>query len=164
MLRDSNGMVRGFVPESLKSDGCYEAVGPSDGIPRSRAFVRCMRPHATQQPGRGERVIVRGIVRERAAHGNTGLSGRLSRVRLGVVSLDVTLSHGYHVVMKLTSFILRDIDTKLWKGVKARAEKDGHSLRWVLLALLRTYVEGGTAGAVGQRQDEPHLTTREIPS
>lgn len=55
--------------------------------------------------------------------------------------------------MKLTSFILRDIDSKLWKAVKARAEKDGHSLRWVLLALLRTYVEGGTAGAVGQRPE-----------
>ncbi len=80
------------------------------------------------------------------------------------LSLDYSVSTDYHVVMKLTSFILRDIDTKLWKGVKARAEKDGHSLRWVLLALLRTYVEGGTACAVGQRQEEPHLTTREIPS
>ncbi len=71
------------------------------------------------------------------------------------MSLDCYLSNDYHMDMKLTSFILRDIDAKLWKGVKARAGKEGHSLRWVLLALLRAYVEGSVLGAVGQTPIDP---------
>jgi hypothetical protein len=43
----------------------------------------------------------------------------------------------------MAAYILRDIDTKLWEAVKARASQDGHNLRWVLLALLRAYVQNG---------------------
>lgn len=42
----------------------------------------------------------------------------------------------------MASFILRDIDAALWADVKARADQQGHTLRWVLLALLRSYVQG----------------------
>jgi hypothetical protein len=41
----------------------------------------------------------------------------------------------------MAAYILRDIDKTLWDAVKARAAKDGHQIRWVLLALLRSYVE-----------------------
>lgn len=61
--------------------------------------------------------------------------------------------------MKLTSFILRGIDMPLWNGVKKRAAKDGHSLRWVLLALLRDYKAGKALGAVdpiaGDQESRP---------
>lgn len=41
----------------------------------------------------------------------------------------------------MASFILRDIDTKLWADVKAKAAREGHQLRWLLLSLLRAYLE-----------------------
>lgn len=43
----------------------------------------------------------------------------------------------------MAAYILRDIDQQLWEAVKARAAKDGHNLRWVLLALLRAYIKHG---------------------
>jgi hypothetical protein len=41
------------------------------------------------------------------------------------------------------SFILRDPDPKLWKQFKARAASEGRTLRWVILELIRRYVEKG---------------------
>ena len=74
-LHESSVRVRGFVPESLKSCGFHGAVGPSDGILRSRALVDWLRSHgAHQSVGRGERVTVRGVVGEREALRNTGLT------------------------------------------------------------------------------------------
>jgi hypothetical protein len=43
----------------------------------------------------------------------------------------------------MPSYILRDIDPDLWTKAKARAEKEGHSLRWVIFQLLAAYVKQG---------------------
>lgn len=43
----------------------------------------------------------------------------------------------------MTAYILKNIDTTFWLKVKARAKKDGHSLRFVLLQLLDRYVRKG---------------------
>ena len=39
--------------------------------------------------------------------------------------------------------IIKDIDADLHKKVKARAAKEGHTLRWVFIRLLERYVEKG---------------------
>lgn len=43
----------------------------------------------------------------------------------------------------MVDYYLRSIDPKLWAGFKKRAVSEGHTLRWVLLALIRRYVEKG---------------------
>lgn len=43
----------------------------------------------------------------------------------------------------MPSYILRNIDPDLWVDVKARAEKEGHPLRWVILRLLAHYASKG---------------------
>jgi hypothetical protein len=40
-----------------------------------------------------------------------------------------------------TTYLLRDIDPETWAKVKARAGREGHSLRWVLLKLIRAYAD-----------------------
>jgi hypothetical protein len=40
-------------------------------------------------------------------------------------------------------YLLRDIPDPLWVRVKRRAAKDGHTLRWVVLALLKYYADHG---------------------
>ena len=40
-------------------------------------------------------------------------------------------------------YIIRHTDTKLWQQFKARATKEGRSLRWLLEELIRRYVEHG---------------------
>lgn len=39
----------------------------------------------------------------------------------------------------MTAYMLRAIDPELWSAVKARAQAEGHPLRWVLLRLLHAY-------------------------
>ena len=39
------------------------------------------------------------------------------------------------------SFIIRDCDAPLWRRFKAKAKREGHTLRWVVLDLIRRYVE-----------------------
>ena len=55
------------------------------------------------------------------------------------------------------NYILRDIDPGLWKRAKARATRDGLTLRAVIFALLRSYVAGDvtipTAAAVATSND-----------
>ena len=41
------------------------------------------------------------------------------------------------------SSILRNPDPKLWDAFKQRAASEGHSLRWLILELVRRYVERG---------------------
>jgi hypothetical protein len=41
------------------------------------------------------------------------------------------------------TYLLRDIEPRLWRDVKTRAEREGHSIRWVLLQLLTRYVHHG---------------------
>lgn len=43
----------------------------------------------------------------------------------------------------MPSYILRKIDESLWARVKARAEQEGHPLRWVILQLLARYADKG---------------------
>lgn len=45
--------------------------------------------------------------------------------------------------MDTVSFILRDCDSTLWRKFKAKAKREGHTLRWVVLDLIRRYVESG---------------------
>jgi hypothetical protein len=49
----------------------------------------------------------------------------------------------------MSSYLLRDIDPELWAKAKARAEKEGHSLRWVIFQLVAQYVKHGLAGMKG---------------
>ena len=39
----------------------------------------------------------------------------------------------------MPDYILRDVDDATWQRFKARAARDGHSLRWVLLRLVERY-------------------------
>lgn len=43
----------------------------------------------------------------------------------------------------MPTYLLRNIDPELWQAVKARAEQDGHALRWVILRLLQHYAKRG---------------------
>jgi plasmid stability protein len=43
----------------------------------------------------------------------------------------------------MPSFILRNPDPALWEAFKTRAAQEGRSLRWVLLELIRRYVDRG---------------------
>jgi plasmid stability protein len=43
----------------------------------------------------------------------------------------------------MASFILRNPEPELWAAFKARAASEGRSLRWVILELVRRYVENG---------------------
>lgn len=43
----------------------------------------------------------------------------------------------------MPSYILRNIDPSLWAAFKARAEQEGHPLKWVILQLLARYVKSG---------------------
>lgn len=49
----------------------------------------------------------------------------------------------------MLGYLLRNIDPDLWRAVKARARREGRILRFVILALLREYVQHGLRG----RQD-----------
>ena len=43
----------------------------------------------------------------------------------------------------MPDYILRNIEPKLWKQFKQRALSEGRSLRWLILELIRRYVERG---------------------
>jgi plasmid stability protein len=43
----------------------------------------------------------------------------------------------------MANFILRNADDKLWAKFKARAAKEGHPMRWLILEMIRRYVEHG---------------------
>jgi plasmid stability protein len=43
----------------------------------------------------------------------------------------------------MASFILRNPDPDLWKAFRERAASEGRSLRWLILELIRRYVEKG---------------------
>ena len=40
-------------------------------------------------------------------------------------------------------YLLRDIPDDLWVAVKRRATREGHTLRWVVLQLLKRYASDG---------------------
>ncbi len=39
------------------------------------------------------------------------------------------------------AYMLERIDPELWDAVKAKAEQEGHTVRWVLLQLLEEWVK-----------------------
>jgi hypothetical protein len=41
----------------------------------------------------------------------------------------------------MRAYILRDIDDRLWSPVKAQAEREGLTVRALILALLRAYAD-----------------------
>jgi hypothetical protein len=43
----------------------------------------------------------------------------------------------------MASFILRNPDPELWRAFRERAQSEGRSLRWLILELIRRYVENG---------------------
>jgi plasmid stability protein len=43
----------------------------------------------------------------------------------------------------MASFILRNPDPDLWKAFRERAASEGRSLRWLIMELIRRYVEKG---------------------
>lgn len=52
----------------------------------------------------------------------------------------------------MRSFILRNIDDKLWSAVKKRAAGEGRTIRWVVLRLLQLYAREGLS-LDAQRKD-----------
>lgn len=51
----------------------------------------------------------------------------------------------------MPNYILRNIDPRLWERVKARADAEGHPLRWVLLRLLTKYARLAEAEKEGTK-------------
>lgn len=45
--------------------------------------------------------------------------------------------------MPKLNFILRSPDPQIWRRFKMKAAKEGRSLRWIILELIRRYVEDG---------------------
>ena len=43
----------------------------------------------------------------------------------------------------MPDYILRNIEPKLWKQFKQRADSEGRSLRWLILELIRRYIVDG---------------------
>lgn len=43
----------------------------------------------------------------------------------------------------MSDYILRNIDPATWDKFKSRAQKDGHSLRWVIVELIKRYIRDG---------------------
>lgn len=43
----------------------------------------------------------------------------------------------------MASFILRKVDDTLWKQFRERAQREGHTLRWIILELIVRYVKNG---------------------
>lgn len=43
----------------------------------------------------------------------------------------------------MADYIIRNVDDALWRKVKARAESEGRSIRWVIVELLKRYAKDG---------------------
>jgi plasmid stability protein len=43
----------------------------------------------------------------------------------------------------MANFILRKVDDALWQQFRERAQREGHSLRWVLVQLVEYYIKHG---------------------
>jgi plasmid stability protein len=56
----------------------------------------------------------------------------------------------------MTSYIIRDIDPKLWKRLKVRAAQNEEPIRTVLIRAMVAYVTGkGLPHAEPRRDDDP---------
>lgn len=47
---------------------------------------------------------------------------------------------------RVAAYLLRDIPEDVWQRVKRRATKEGRSLRFIILALLKRYADKGLNG------------------
>lgn len=43
----------------------------------------------------------------------------------------------------LTTYLLRNVDADMWNEFKDRATTEGHTIRWVLTALIAHYIRHG---------------------
>lgn len=43
----------------------------------------------------------------------------------------------------MASFIMRTVDDGLWGRFRTRCQKEGHTLRWVILTLIEYYIRHG---------------------
>jgi len=43
----------------------------------------------------------------------------------------------------VVTFLLRNVEGKLWKAFRARATREGRTLRYILIALIAQYVSQG---------------------
>lgn len=43
----------------------------------------------------------------------------------------------------MASFILRKVEDDLWSKFRERAQREGHTLRWVILTLIAYYIRHG---------------------
>jgi hypothetical protein len=55
----------------------------------------------------------------------------------------------------MSAYLLRDIEAKFWKQVKARAAAEGRGLRWVVLRLLELYARHGLDALEERPKREP---------
>jgi hypothetical protein len=55
----------------------------------------------------------------------------------------------------MSNYILRNADPELWAAFRARAAAEGHSLRWLLLELVRRYLEYGLPGTTVLEHRQP---------
>lgn len=46
----------------------------------------------------------------------------------------------------MSNFLLRNVDDPVWAAFRDRAYREGHTLRWVLLTLLESYIAHGLPG------------------
>lgn len=61
----------------------------------------------------------------------------------------------------MTTYLLRDIPDEIHGPATARAAREGHPLRWVLIAALRDYAEGAWApSAAPESAPRKPATTR----
>lgn len=49
--------------------------------------------------------------------------------------------------MKTTTYLLRDVDARIWRRVRDRAKTEGVSVRGIILYLLKAYADGRVAVA-----------------
>lgn len=62
----------------------------------------------------------------------------------------------------MPTYLLRNIDPELWAKVKARAQSQGHGLRWIMLALIGLYAHGALDDKIRQYREESQRLARTV--
>lgn len=57
--------------------------------------------------------------------------------------------------MKTTTYLLRDVDVRLWRKVRDRAKAEGVSVRFLLVQMLTLYADGRVALVAVADDDAP---------
>lgn len=58
----------------------------------------------------------------------------------------------------MASYLAKHIDDDLWQQVKARAEKEGHPLRWIFTQLWTYYASHGLPRSWADTDEPPDFT------